>query len=173
MIDEVASTMIMNRGACLMLENWALKLSDRRFNHLYFLLLLIPWRYRGYNLRPSNSLNLSYRRGRWHVCCCCLPPIGKVLLLVIIELTALNHEYDLFIGRWDGLILELLLDGLLIQLIHWKVPTRVGYHSPHEERFVACIVVAIENILHSHDIRIFLLRRLGLLRQTFFEQYCI
>ena len=122
-----------------MLENWALKLSDRRFNHLYFLLLLIPWRYRGYNLRPSNSLNLSYRRGRWHVCCCCLPPIGKVLLLVIIELTALNHEYDLFIGRWDGLILELLLDGLLIQLIHWQVPTRVGYHSPHEERFVACM----------------------------------
>lgn len=149
--------MMMNRGACLMLNNWALKLSYRRFNHLYFLLLLIPWRYRGHNLRASNSLNLlSDRRGRWHVCCCCLPPIGKVLLLVIIELAALNHEYDFFIGRWDGLILELLLDGLLIQLIHWQVPTRVGYHSPHEERFVACIVVAVENILHCHDIRIFL-----------------
>jgi hypothetical protein len=96
-----------------------------------------------------------------------------VLLLIIIELTALNHEYDFFIGRWDWLILELLMHSLLIQLIHWQVPTRVGYHSPHEERFVACIVVAIENILHSHNIRIFLLRRLGFLRQSFFEQYCI
>jgi hypothetical protein len=107
------------------------------------------------------------------MCCCCLSPISEVLLLIIIELAALNHEYNLLIGCWDRLTLQLLLDGLLVQLIRRDVSTRVGYHSSHEERFVTCIVVAFENVLHSHDIRIFLMSRLGLLMKSFIEQYGI
>ena len=91
-----------------------------------------------------------------------------MLLFVIIELAALNHEYDLLIGCWNGLTLKLLLDGLLIQPIHWQVSTRVGYLFPNEERFVACIVIAVENVFHRHDIRIFLVRRL--LMEIFIEQ---
>lgn len=143
MVDEVSSTILGYRGTCLMLKNWALKLSDGLSNHLYYELFLIPWRDLGHILRRSYSLNLlSHCWDRWHMCCCCLSPIGEVLLLIIIELAALNHEYNLLISCWDGLDLLLLLDGLLVQLIHWEVASRVGYHSSREERFVACIVVA-------------------------------
>lgn len=174
MVNEVSSTILGYRGTFLMLKNWPLKLSDGWFNHLHFLLFLIPWRYLGHNLRASYSLNLlSYCWDRWYMCCCCLSPISEVLLLIIIELAALNHEYNLLIGCWDRLTLKLLLDGLLVQLIRREVSTRVGYHSSHEEWFVTCIVVAFENVLHSHDIRIFLMSRLRLLREGFIEQYGI